>query len=47
MFLDLVQQLTGKPLAADAWVAGLKVDTQELLAKEKQDYEAAVKAGPR
>eukprot|EP00878_Enallax_costatus_P001069 GHUV01001206.1.p1 GENE.GHUV01001206.1~~GHUV01001206.1.p1 ORF type:complete len:671 (+),score=225.42 GHUV01001206.1:78-2090(+) len=47
MFLDLVQQLTGKPLVADAWVAKLKVPTDDLLAKEKQEYEAAVKAGPK
>lgn len=47
MFLDLVQQLTGKPLAADAWVARLQRDTASLLAREKEQYEAAVKAGPK
>lgn len=47
MFLDLVQQLTGKPLAADAWVAKLQLPTEQLLAKQKQDYDAAVKAGPK
>jgi hypothetical protein len=47
MFLDLVQQLTGKPLVADAWVNRLKRDTQALLAREKEQYEAAVKAGPK
>jgi hypothetical protein len=47
MFLDLVQQLTGKPLLADAWVAKLQLPTEQLLAKQKQDYEAAVKAGPK
>ncbi|WIA33193.1 hypothetical protein OEZ86_006339 [Tetradesmus obliquus] len=47
MFLDLVQQLTGKPLLADAWVAKLQLPTQQLLAKQQQDYEAAVKAGPK
>lgn len=39
--------MAGKPLAADAWVAKLKVPTDELLAKEKQEYEAAIKAGPK
>lgn len=47
MFLDLVQQLTGKPLAADAWVARLQRDTGALLVLEKEQYEAAVKAGPK
>lgn len=47
MFLDLVEQLTGKPLAADAWVARLQRDTQALMEREKEQYEAAVKAGPK
>lgn len=47
MFLDLVQQLTSKPLAADAWVAKLQLPTEELLAKQRQDYDAAVQAGPK
>jgi hypothetical protein len=47
MFLDLVQQLTGKALAADAWVAKLQLPTDQLLAKQEQDYQVAVKAGPR
>ncbi len=47
MFLDLVNQLTGKPLAADAWVAKLQLPTDQLLAKEQQEYQAAVKAGPK
>eukprot|EP00879_Flechtneria_rotunda_P031515 GHRR01034434.1.p1 GENE.GHRR01034434.1~~GHRR01034434.1.p1 ORF type:complete len:600 (+),score=162.71 GHRR01034434.1:561-2360(+) len=47
LFLDLVRQLTGKPLAADAWVARLQLPTEGLLDKEKQEYEAAVKAGPK
>jgi hypothetical protein len=47
MFLDLVQQLTGKPLVADAWVNRLQRDTQALLAREKEQYEAAIKAGPK
>lgn len=47
MFLDLVHQLTGKPLVADAWVAKLQLPTDQLLAKEEQEYQAAVKSGPR
>jgi hypothetical protein len=46
-FLDLVQQLTSKPLSADAWVARLRLDTEAVLAREKGDYEAAVEAGPK
>ena len=46
-FLGLVEKLTGKPLSADAWVADLNEDLEERIAKEKQEYEAAVKAGPR
>jgi hypothetical protein len=47
MFLDLVHSLTGRPLLADAWVARLQVPIEQLLAREKGDYEAAVKAGPK
>merc|ERR1719454_250274 len=46
MFLDLVEELTGKPLTGDAWVSELKEPLDEVLKKEKVDYEAAVKAGP-
>merc|ERR1712070_724281 len=45
MFLDLVEELTGKPLTGDAWVSELKEPLDEVLKKEKVDYEAAVKAG--
>lgn len=47
MFLDLVKALTGKPLAADAWVARLQLPLDQLLARERGEYEAAVKGGPR
>ena len=43
-FLDLVEQLTGKPLSGDAWVAMLQQDVEELLAEEKVAYEGAVQA---
>ena len=46
-FLDLVDRLTGKPLLADAWVARLQVPLADLLTREKAEYEAAVKAGPK
>eukprot|EP01062_Namystynia_karyoxenos_P061548 TRINITY_DN538_c0_g2_i1.p1 TRINITY_DN538_c0_g2~~TRINITY_DN538_c0_g2_i1.p1 ORF type:complete len:649 (+),score=207.80 TRINITY_DN538_c0_g2_i1:75-1949(+) len=46
-FLDLVQQLTGKPLSADAWVESLQEPLDIRLAHEKADYDAAVKAGPK
>jgi hypothetical protein len=46
-FLDLVASLTGKPLAADAWVARLRLPLPDLLAREKGEYEAALKAGPK
>eukprot|EP00877_Chromochloris_zofingiensis_P006150 jgi/Chrzof1/1789/Cz10g21060.t1 len=47
MFLDLVQQLTGAPLSADAWVARLNTPLADCLTREKQEYEEAVKAGPK
>merc|ERR1712232_745651 len=46
MFLDLVEGLTGKPLTGDAWVAELKEPLEEVLKKERADYEEAIKAGP-
>mmetsp|Transcript_43714 Transcript_43714/g.139326 ORF Transcript_43714/g.139326 Transcript_43714/m.139326 type:complete len:349 (+) Transcript_43714:1235-2281(+) len=45
-FLDLVSELTGKPLAADAWVESLAEDMEAHIAEEKAAYEAAVAAGP-
>ena len=45
-FLDLVEKLTGSPLAGDAWVAALKKSTPDKVAAEKAAYETALKAGP-
>jgi len=45
-FLDLVQKLTGKPLAADAWVHELERPLDQVLREEKIEYEAAAAAGP-
>ena len=45
-FLDLVEKLTGAPLAGDAWVAALEKSTADKLAQEKAAYEAALKKGP-
>jgi hypothetical protein len=47
MFLDLVEGLTGGPLAADAWVGRLRAPLDELLAAERREYDAAVKEGPK
>lgn len=46
-FLDLVQQLTGQPLSADAWVAQLQEPIASLLQHEEQDYKNAVQKGPK
>lgn len=46
-FLDLVQQLTGQPLTADAWVEQLREPVAALLQQERQDYKEAVQKGPR
>ena len=46
-FLDLVQQLTGHPLSADAWVAQLQEPVASLLQHEEQDYKDAVQKGPK
>jgi oligoendopeptidase F len=46
-FLDLVHQLTGKPLSGDPWVKELSVGVEELKVAERKDYDAAVaKAHP-
>ncbi len=47
MFLDLVQQLTGQPLRADAWVDHLQRPLPQLLEEEHTAYEEAIKTGPR
>lgn len=40
MFLDLVENLTGKPLTGDAWVSDLKETTEDVLKSEKAKYDA-------
>ncbi len=45
--LTLVQRVTGHPLSADAWVAELEADVEEVVEREKADYVAAVKVGPK
>ncbi|KAI8467008.1 MAG: hypothetical protein J3K34DRAFT_431916 [Monoraphidium minutum] len=47
MFLELVDALTGAPLAADAWVARMREPMDGLLARERKEYDAAVKEGPK
>ena len=42
MFLDLVENLTGKPLSCDAWVDDLNEDLETKVAAEKADYDWAV-----
>jgi len=46
-FLDLVEGLTGAPLTGDAWVRKLEKPFDTVVATEKAEYEAAVKAGPK
>lgn len=46
-YLELVKQVTGKPLSADAWVAVLEEPLEEKLAKEKAAFEEGVARGPR
>ncbi|KAG2489329.1 hypothetical protein HYH03_012161 [Edaphochlamys debaryana] len=45
-FLDLVAQVTGKPLAADDWVHDLQRPLEAVLKEEEADYKAAIAAGP-
>ena len=45
-FLKMVENLTGKPLSHDAWVAEMAKDTEAVVKDEKVEYERAVKAGP-
>jgi len=42
-FLDLVKQLTGKPLSSDAWVSMLRQPLDELLREESESYEEALR----
>ncbi|KAK9816558.1 hypothetical protein WJX72_001939 [[Myrmecia] bisecta] len=45
-FLGLVEQLTGRPLSGDAWVAALQQPVEDKVTKERAAYEEAVAAGP-
>ena len=44
-FLKMVQDLTGKPLGHDAWVAELSKPTEDVVRDEKEEYAKAVNAG--
>lgn len=46
-FLDLVQQLTGEVLTADAWVSKLKESVTSVVRQEEKDYQEAVQQGPQ
>ena len=46
-FLDLVQQLTGQPLTADAWVSKLRESVADVVQQEEKEYEQAVQEGPK
>lgn len=41
-FLDLVQDVTGKPLTGDAWVNELKTSVEECITSEKKEYEKSL-----
>jgi hypothetical protein len=41
-FLGMINNLTGKPLSHDAWVAELGVEVEDLLKNEKVEYEEAL-----
>jgi Zn-dependent oligopeptidase len=45
-FLDLVHDLTGKPLTGDAWVEKLKEPLEDKIAKEEANYNRAIQEGP-
>ena len=42
LFFDLVKSMTGSPLTADAWVAVLAEPVEDLLKREKAEYDAGV-----
>ena len=46
-FLDLVHQLTGEALTADAWVSKLKESVSSVVQQEEQEYKEAVQKGPK
>ena len=41
-FLKMVENLTGKPLGHDAWVAAMAKDTEAVVADEKKEYRNAI-----
>jgi oligoendopeptidase F len=44
-FLDLVHELTGKPLTGDAWVKKLNEPLEDKIVKEKANYNRAIEEG--
>lgn len=46
-FLDLVHQLTGEALTADAWVSKLKESVSSVVQQEEKEYQEAVQQGPK
>lgn len=46
-FLDLVERLTSKPLAADAWVDELNEPLEDKVAAERASYDRGVAEGPK
>ena len=46
-FLDLVHQLTGQHLSADAWISKLQQSVESVVQQEELDYKEAVQEGPR
>jgi hypothetical protein len=46
-FLSLVEELTGAPLSASAWVQRLNTPTEETVSREKEAYEQGIEAGPK
>ena len=47
IFLDLVNKLTGRTLTADAWIASLQEEVEDVVHSEKRAYDAAVASGPK
>jgi len=41
-FLELVEELTGKPLTSDAWVGALKETVEDKVKREKKEYDEAL-----
>lgn len=42
MFLDLVEELTGKPLTGEAWIAELREPIEQKVQSEKREYDGAL-----